>query len=185
MKILYVHGFGSYYDPAKSKIKTLQNLGEVIGVNVDYCEGFELSYAKVAEVAKHCDLIVGTSMGGFMASHVGADFGIPFVALNPAVAPQESLQKYAGSFVDYGGNDKVLSETAINSYPKIKTENGCGLVLLESADDVIDPIVTENLLSSVYAVRVYEGGSHRFDGLGALVGEIEAFVSNAETVYGF
>ena len=107
MKILYIHGFGSYYHPSKSKIQTLQRLGDVIGVNLDYCEGFEPSYEKVCEVVSSCDLIVGTSMGGYMASHVGTAYGIPFVALNPAVNPRDSLLKHVGSFVDYGGNDKV------------------------------------------------------------------------------
>jgi hypothetical protein len=82
MKILYIHGFGSYYDPAKSKVQTLQSLGDVVGVNVDYCEGFEVSVQKVKDAAMSCDLIVGTSMGGFMASHVGAAFGILMLSSN-------------------------------------------------------------------------------------------------------
>ena len=111
-----------------------------------------------------------------IASHVGAECGIPFVALNPVVAPQDTLQKYAGSFVDYGGNNKILTESATNSYPKIKTQNDCGLILLESGDYVLEPIVTEKLLSGIYLVKIYEGGSHRFDGLDIIVGEIKAFV---------
>lgn len=184
MKILYVHGFGSHYDPCNNKVQALSQLGEVVGVNIDYCDGFEKSFDKVIEAATNCDLIVGTSMGGYMASHVGAAAGIPFVALNPAVEPQKTLQKHEGSFVDYSGFAKNLSQKAIASYPMVATSDGCGLVLLQSADDVIDPKITEAMLSGVYNVKVYEGGSHRFEGLESLVGEISAFVDRAEMVYG-
>jgi predicted esterase YcpF (UPF0227 family) len=185
MKILYIHGFGSHYDPSKSKIQTLQRLGVVIGVNLDYCEGFDATYGKVCEAVSGCDLIVGTSMGGYMASHVGAACGIPFVALNPAVNPRDSLIKHVGSFVDHGGNDKFLSEEVVANYPDIKTTNGCGLVLLEADDDVIDPKATKALLDPTYDVRLYEGGSHRFDSLPMVLDEIAAFVEGAEMVYGF
>ena len=185
MKILYVHGFGSYYDRSKSKVQTLQSLGVVIGVNLDYCEGFEANFDKVCEAVSGCDLIVGTSMGGYMASHVGAACGIPFVALNPAVSPRVSLMKHVGSFVDYGGNNKVLSEAVVANYPDIKTTNGCGLVLLEADDDIIDPKATKALLDPVYDVRLYEGGSHHFDSLPMVLDEIVAFVEVAEMIYGF
>jgi predicted esterase YcpF (UPF0227 family) len=184
MKILYIHGFGSYYDPAKSKVQTLQSLGDVVGVNVDYCEGFEVSVQKVKDAAMSCDLIVGTSMGGFVASHVGAAFGIPFVALNPAINPSESLKKYVGAFVDYGGNHKVLDEAVVAHYPAIKTVGGCGLVLLEADDDVIDPNETLAALDDVYDVRMIEGGSHRFDSLPAQLSEIQDFFDGAGIVYG-
>ena len=81
MKILYVHGFGSNYHPTKPKVQLLRILGEVVGVDVDYCKGFDAAFQKVKVAAMTCDLIVGTSMGGFMASHIGAVLSIPFVAL--------------------------------------------------------------------------------------------------------
>ena len=50
MKILYIHGFGSHYDPSKSKVQTLQSLGVVIGINLDYCEGFETTYCRILKL---------------------------------------------------------------------------------------------------------------------------------------
>lgn len=185
MKILYIHGFGSHYDPSKSKVQTLQSLGVVIGVDLDYCEGFETTFDKLCKAVSSCNLIVGTSMGGYMASHVGSACGIPFVALNPAINPRDSLIRHIGSFVDYGGNNKVLSEAVVANYPDIKTTNGCGLILLESGDNIIDPTATKALLDPVYDVRLYEGGSHRFDSLPMVLDEIVAFVEVAEIVYGF
>ncbi len=177
MNILYVHGFGSRYDPLKSKIQALQTLGDVVGVDVDYCEGFEASYEKVLEAPSGCDLIVDTSMGGFMASHVGAESGILFVAMNPAIKPRNTLTKYVGDFIDYAGNDRFLSEKVVANYPDIQTVGGCGLILLESGDEVIDPIATFEMLDGIYDVKTYEGGSHRFDNLPMALLEIKAFVA--------
>ena len=160
-------------------------MGEVVGVDVDYCEGFDAAFQKVKVAAMTCDLIVGTSMGGFMASHVGAVLSIPFVALNPAIAPRETLLKYVGSFVDYNGNKKVLDQKTVANYPDFKTVNGCGLILLEAGDKVIDPKHTLRALEDFYDVRMIEGGSHRFDSLSDQIKEIAKFVIVAEMVYGF
>ena len=132
MRTLYVHGFGSRFDRENMKVKALSELGEVVGVDVDYCEGFEAAFSKVAAGAGQCDLIVGTSMGGYLASHVGAALGIPFVALNPAVKPSETLCRHIGTFVDYVGRHSTLREETVAGYPDIQMEGGCGLVLLEA-----------------------------------------------------
>ena len=56
---------------------------------------------------------------------------------------------------------------------------------MESGDNIIDPTATKALLDPVYDVRLYEGGSHRFDSLPMVLDEIVAFVEVAEIVYGF
>ena len=185
MRTLYVHGFGSRFDPGNPKLKALSELGEVVGVDVDYCEGFKTAFSEVSAGASECDLIVGTSMGGYLASHVGAAHGIPFVALNPAVKPSETLCRHIGTFVDYVGRHSTLTEETVAGYPDIQMVGGCGLILLEAGDDVIDPEVTMNMLREVYSVKMYEGGSHRFEGLSEHLGEIQAFMNIAEAVYGF
>lgn len=185
MKILYVHGFGSGFDPENPKVKTLGQLGDVVGVNVDYCKGFESAYDDVSNAANGCDLIVGTSMGGYMASHVGASKGIPFVALNPAVMPSKTLVRHIGDFVDYTGKQSSLSAEKVSSYPDIRMTDGCGLVLLESGDDVINPEETYNMLSETYRVEQYPGGSHRFESLADRMELIEEFVYRSEAVYGY
>ncbi|MEO1945163.1 MAG: YqiA/YcfP family alpha/beta fold hydrolase, partial [Candidatus Thioglobus sp.] len=42
------------------------------------------------------DLLVGTSMGGYMVAAIGDKLGVPFVAINPAIEPRESLKKTPG-----------------------------------------------------------------------------------------
>jgi predicted esterase YcpF (UPF0227 family) len=185
MKILYVHGFGSHYDPNHEKIQMLETLGTVIGVDVDYCKGFTPVFERVLDtvLAEGVDLIVGTSMGGYMAAHVGAETGTPFVALNPATEPSDSLQKWEGNFTDYNGNSHYLNENVIENYPEIVKE-GCGLVLVESADEVISAFNTSELLDEVFEVHMIKGGSHRFTHMEQAVELIKDFMNRAETGYG-
>ena len=166
MKILYIHGFGSHYDPTHDKIQMLETLGTVVGVNVDYCHGFTTVFntALDAVVAEEINLIVGTSMGGYLAAHVGAKAGIPFVSLNPATNPGVALQKWVGTFKDYADNDKCLTPSTVESYPSI-TQDGAGLIVVESGDEIICAADTIALLKDVFRVELFTGGSHRFTNL--------------------
>jgi predicted esterase YcpF (UPF0227 family) len=185
MKILYVHGFGSHYDPEHEKIKLLETLGTVVGVDVDYCKGFRRAFEMVLESAlsQKVDLIVGTSMGGFMAAHVGAETGTPFVALNPATQPSKTLQKWVGTFTDYAGNDRTLTKDCVDNYPDIIQE-GSGLVIVETADEIINAYNTAALLNGVYQVEVFGGGSHRFTHMKNALPVIQEFYTQSETSYG-
>lgn len=184
MKILYIHGFGSKFDPTHEKIQMLETLGTVVGVDVDYCKGYDHVSSTIYDaVMQHgVDLIVGTSMGGYMSAQMGNHCGVPFVALNPAVTPSESLQKWVGNFTDHVGRDHSLSESTVSSYPDITTE-GCGLVIVETADEVIPAYHTQELLQEHFQVEVFKGGEHRFAHMEAALPLIKAHVKNAGAVY--
>ena len=184
MKILYIHGFGSHYDPTHEKIQELEKIGDVVGVDIDYYRGYESAFATAHAAIKdnHIDLIVGTSMGGYLAAAVGTDAGIPFVALNPAIEPKTSLLKWEGSVVDYTGGQHYLTRAAIDSYPDIAT-TGAGLILVESADEVIHAQTTVDTLSEFYQVKMFTGGSHRFTHMSAALPIITEFYSRASVSY--
>jgi len=185
MKILYVHGFGSHFDPTHSKIKILGELGTVVGVDVEYCKGFEHSYNIVfdAVLAQEVDLIIGTSMGGYIAAHVGAKTGTPFVALNPATIPSVNLQKWVGNFTDFSGNDHCLTDAVVEGYPEITTD-GWGLVIVESGDEIINASDTVAMLENNFQVVKLNGGGHRFVHMELALPIIREFYSRANTSYG-
>jgi predicted esterase YcpF (UPF0227 family) len=185
MKILYVHGFGSQFDSSHKKVRHLETLGIVIGVDIDYCNGFDQANATIRDVvmANHVDLIVGTSMGGYMAARVGHDTGIPFVAINPATAPSQSLEKYVGTFIDHNGDSKHLTSHIANGYPDIQ-QSGCGLVLLDSGDEVINASDTHKLLDDVFKVHTFGGGCHRFSHIAESLPLIQDHINMARTTYG-
>ncbi len=161
MNILYIHGFGSAFDPESEKVAALGTLGTVYGVNLDYTMPFEVTKELVTDAIQYhqIDLIVGTSMGGYTASQCAA--GIPFVAINPAVDPALGLQKYLGEHVDHTGKQFQLRAETIRDLPKFSTV-GAGLILLDLADEVIDANITQAELQAHYKVVAWAGGHHRF-----------------------
>ena len=185
MNIYYCHGFASQFDPNSSKLEVLSRLGSIDGHNIDYTKPAE-------EVVQHCvdtliksdiDLLVGTAMGGWLASVVGTRLGIPFVAINPAIDPSQTLKKHVGTGLDFQGEEYHLTESVIDSYGSLAT-NGCGLILLDQADDVIDWRVTHDLLQEHYSVVSFPGGSHRFEHMEEALPLIEAFFERSSLVYG-
>jgi len=163
MKILYIHGFGSNYSPDNEKIKLLETLGTVIGIDIDYCKRFYSTFNVLIDVVleKDIDLIVGTSMGGYMAAMVGEKTNTAFISLNPVIKPSETLTHWIGTFTDYDGNDRCLTEDVVSDYPDI-THNGYGLILVDSNDEILKANNTVNLLDNIFNVKVFNGGNHEF-----------------------
>lgn len=164
MNILYLHGFGSTFDETSNKVSHLKKIGNVFGLNIDYSKGQEYVFDLLDEFLKnhHIDLLVGTSMGGWLANQIGSRCGIPFVSINPVISPSESLKKYLGNFLDFVGNFVSVRLEKIKKYDDFLLE-GRGLILLDMGDGVIDPKETQERLSNQFEVVSYPGGSHRFD----------------------
>lgn len=168
MNILYLHGFASKFEPESDKIKTLGELGAVSGFDIDYTltpdQIFGVIETHIHNTEQDYDVIVGTSLGGYFAAMVGARLGIPFVAINPSIDPAISLQASAGEGRDWSGKKYVLEKSTISLYkPFTNLPQGFGLILLDRGDDVFDNERTFNVLSGMYEVSIYNGGSHRFE----------------------
>ena len=185
MKIVYLHGFGSRYKADSPKVNELKNIGHVVGFKIDYCMNADLLIEHVCDqISKQgVDLIVGTSMGGWLASQVGTLLGIPFVALNPAIDPRESLLRHLGTSVDYCGNNINMTNDIVDSYDRFNT-GGCGLILLEEGDELFDFSVTESVLKVYYDVKIFKGGSHRFEDMKDTLELITNFKNQSELIYG-
>lgn len=172
--ILYIHGFGSQFDPEGTKATALSQIGRVIGVDVDYTMGSGAVIAALKDFLRQnaVDLIVGTSMGGWAAAEMSARLRIPFAALNPAVQPSVSLRQGVGTHVDYTGREFTLTEETVDKYWDMSRE-GRGVILLEDGDEVIDPDTTARLYAYAYQITRFPGGSHRFENLRDAVPVIE------------
>ncbi len=164
LNIYYLHGFASRFDASSQKLKTLARLGPVRGHDMDYTQSAE-------DVIEDCldklmqvnpDLIVGTSMGGWLAGILGAEVGIPFVAINPAVDPSQTLKAHIGNGRDHQGNAFELTSTVVASYYPF-THYGRGLILLDEGDEVINCQNSYHALKDYYPVHFFPGGSHRFE----------------------
>jgi len=181
LNIFYCHGFASCFDPDKPKVQTLGRLGPVHGCDIEYTRPAEEVLMRTIEKGDlaNVDVIVGTSMGGWLAASLGASLGIPFVAINPAVDPSETLRKYIGSGVDFQGQTYNLDAEAVASYWPISTK-GQGLILLDEGDEVIDAHHTQSVLGDHYEVILFPGGDHRFAHMEEALPTIEAFLARSQ-----
>lgn len=186
IKVMYLHGYGSQFDPNSEKMRCLSELGPVVGPNLNYGKGMDAVKKAASDLAlqEDCELIVGTSMGGWLASHVGAALGISFVALNPALFPSQTLRKYIGKTVNYDGFDATIDAATVAGYEDFCTRRGCGLILCEAGDEVLDAHATIAYLDKYYAVELIPGGNHRFESLALQLDKIRRHYDIACMNYG-
>jgi predicted esterase YcpF (UPF0227 family) len=171
-RIMYCHGFASNFDPRKDKVKALSMLAPVQGVTIDYtCPPEKIFEAFAAELqGASRTLIVGTSMGGFFAAWLGSVFTLPFIAINPAVSPAASLQKYLGRGQTHFGTPYDLKKEVVRAYQDIPFQlDGPGEIILDLGDEVIDAQETQAVVSNQLPITTFEGGSHRFDHMSELL----------------
>lgn len=171
-RIMYCHGFASNFDPQKDKAKALSMLAPVQGVTVDYTSPpekvFEAFAAPIQEPSR--TLIVGTSMGGFFTAWLGSAFNVPFIAINPAVSPATSLQKYLGRGQTHFGTPYDLKREVVRAYQDIPFRlDGPGEIVLDLGDEVIDAQETLAMVANRLPTTTFQGGSHRFDHMSELL----------------
>lgn len=170
--ILYCHGWGSDFDPGKEKIRSLARMHPVDGVTVDYTQHPQEVFENHASRLKlHPGaLVVGTSLGGFFAAWLGTEFGRPFVAINPAIAPGKTLRAYIGHGVNHLGKTFELTEDCVRAYDSLAFRmDGQGTIILDLGDELLDSRATLDFVGGRLPTVVFEGGSHRFDHMAELI----------------
>lgn len=115
-------------------------------------------------------MLIGSSLGGFWAQYLAAEFGARIVLINPSLRPDETLARHIGRYRNEatGGETRLTAEDvrALRNYrvepcdPRVPT-----LVLLDAGDDVLDYRIAEAAFYACGETLVYPGGSHRFDHL--------------------
>jgi predicted esterase YcpF (UPF0227 family) len=138
-------------------------------------------------------MLIGSSLGGFWAQYLarqnwqqnrgqshGPDHGlVAIVLINPSLRPDETLARHVGRYRNEAtGGETVLTSAdvaALHAYrvepcdPRVPT-----LVLLDTADEVLDYRMAEAAFRGCGKTLVYPGGSHRFEHLPEALPEILA-----------
>lgn len=201
MNVMYINGFGGQPldngplpEPGTKKyylnklVSSFFHHGSVSNFTPDYTLSVDQQLSFFHSVYYESELIeidlfIGTSMGGWLAQRLGEKYGIPFVSINPAVDPQKTLQRRIGDGETYGGEKYHLTEATVNSYDPMGHE-GCGLILLDMEDEVIDSHATINTYNSSFKIHSFPGGNHRFQHWDESIELIKSFYINAELTYG-
>jgi hypothetical protein len=129
MKIAYLHGLESSIDQKDPKIIFLnKNFDNVYAPSINYKDDktFNKLYKNIKSL--NPDLIVGSSMGGYVSYLIGSKLSIPVLLFNPAMTGRgfdpvvdDSGLKKTKINIRFGKSDSVISGSAVRSFFK---ENG-------------------------------------------------------------
>jgi predicted esterase YcpF (UPF0227 family) len=137
-KILYLHGLES--KQGGEKVEFIAGECAVYAPAIDY--RVEDLHGKIHNIIMHFkpDLIIGSSMGGYVAHEFAKSFNIPAILLNPAIHSR-SFEPDLDTFIL--GFDTTFIERQI--------------VLLGKNDRVIDPEITKTMLGDDKRFVIEEG----------------------------
>lgn len=170
MTLVYLHGFNSA--PQSHKAQVLRRYLEERGLGSRFAcpelphRPFEAIACAEREIALRPPgtvTLVGSSLGGFYATHLAEKHGLRAVLLNPAVTPQLDLESYLGTQRNlYTGEAYELTREHIAEWraldtPTIRPERY--LLIVETGDEVLDHRVAVRKYAGARQI-VVEGGDH-------------------------
>lgn len=112
--------------------------------------------------------LIGSSLGGFMATALAEEFGLKAILVNPAVKPYELISGVLGENTNpYTGETFILDESHIKELHQLEvqpiTRPERLKVLLQTGDETLDYRKAVSYYHGCPQV-VEEGGDHRFQG---------------------
>lgn len=155
MRILNIHGYqGDAHNAAYSALKEVGGDDlDIISPAVDHDktppeEVIKLFRDIIDE--KKPDILAGTSLGGFYAAVLSAEYDLPVLLVNPCLLPFDVLPK-----LGYSGDIRTYMKL-FGRLMKLKSENVCTVV--GEKDEIIDtPEITRSMLFNDRFISVPEG----------------------------
>ena len=115
--ILYLHGFRS--SPNSFKARVMAERLAALGRGAEWCcpmlpvsplETVALVEERVAAANPEQVTVIGSSLGGYFATHLAEKHGWRAVLLNPAVVPERDLSHYLGEQPLWHGGGSIVVE---------------------------------------------------------------------------
>jgi hypothetical protein len=181
--LIYLHGFNS--GPQSHKAQVLKHHMERLGLGARYaCPAlppapFEAIAVAEAALTQHPGAtLVGSSLGGFYATHLAEKHDLRAVLLNPAVTPQADLESYLGEQRNlYSGATYVLTRAHLEHWRALAVDTVRPeryLLLVETGDEVLDYRLAVARYAGAEQV-VTPGGDHSLQGFPQHLDRILAF----------
>lgn len=184
--ILYLHGFRS--SPLSFKARLLTAHFAKLGRSEEFVcpqlpaspqAAIELALSLVADVPVEELSIVGSSLGGFYATHLAEKLGCKAVLLNPAVKPPRDLASYVGVTTAYHSDEpfefkqEYIPEFLCFAVPKISSPQRYFLIAA-TGDEVLD---WREMVAHYPKVmqRIIEGSDHGISEFADYIEEVVAF----------
>lgn len=182
--ILYLHGFNSA--PASRKAELLRGYLESFGLAGEFrCPALPHWPADALSVIdaeiRNCGgspTLVGSSLGGFYATHFAEQQGLRAVLINPAITPHLGLRSYLGPQQNlYTGERYELTLAHLEGWAGLvggRIDPERYLLLLETGDELLDWRLTARRYEGARTV-IREGGDHTLRSFAEHLARIVAF----------
>lgn len=188
--IVYLHGFRS--SPRSVKAQAMVRAVDALPANVrPRLDVPDLGHAPAEAIAKVLALVergrppgaplafIGSSLGGYYATHLAERLGARAVLVNPAVRPYEDLAPYKGVQTNmYSGESFVVTDAHFDelralAVPRI-TRPARYFLLVQSGDEVLDWREAVAHYAGAFQY-VQGGGDHAFQDFDAQIPAILRF----------
>ncbi|WP_298931674.1 YqiA/YcfP family alpha/beta fold hydrolase [uncultured Ramlibacter sp.] len=186
--LLYLHGFRSSPQSAKARqvaARMAQRHPEVVW----WCPQLppsprtaaQLMLQGIAGWPQHTMGVIGSSLGGFYATHVAETTGCPAVLLNPAVDPARDLAKYIGEQASWHAPEErfffapafVDELRALQHGPVADPQRY--FAVIAKGDEVLDWREMADRYPGAHH-KLLEGGDHALSDFDAHIGEVLGFL---------
>lgn len=162
--VVYFHGYGSSSKTDKV-VGLAQNFDSVaapdIPIDFDDASVYLTNWINDLKSDGRSLLFVGTSLGGYWASRMSAQFKIPAVIINPSCTPSSTLSRYG------------VDATVISKYPNLVVSSDVPrIVLLAQDDDMLDYNFAAKLFANKAHVKLFKSGGHCFQDINTISSNI-------------
>lgn len=130
--------------------------------------------------------LVGSSLGGYYATHLAERFGARAVLINPAIRPQDDLRPYRGPQTNlYTGRTFVVTEAHFDELAALAvvriTAPDRYFLLVQSGDEVLDYREAVRFYGGAWQY-VEAGGDHAFQRFDAQIPALLRFAGVARSM---
>ncbi len=182
--IVYLHGFASSSQSEKAVLVRdyfQQHLPQhqLSVPDLPYTPAEAWQELKQLCLQRQPDLLIGSSLGGFLATALAEQYGCRAVLINPAVRPHLLLQQHLGRY--YHPVRAQHYEVRAEHLPQLQElqvrqlrQPAHYLVLLQSGDEVLDYRQALDFYQQCQ-LDVQEGGDHSYQNLQSRLADIVNF----------
>ena len=181
--IFYIHGFNSSAASSSGRLLERQ-----LGVRVHameyrsdamYADSFKSLTEQLNRHGDGCNVLVGTSMGGFYALMLSAAALTPCVAFNPVVEPRRQLRQFLGRNVNFQTHEAYdFTEAMLDSYPERVAGPGGNVpvqVYVSETDELLQG--NADLVRRIYPACTVTRTAHRIGDFTPYLATIRQFES--------
>jgi predicted esterase YcpF (UPF0227 family) len=190
--ILYIHGLNS--SPASLKARLLQaamqRLGRATQLQVPALhhhpqQAMGQLEAAVAQLGR--PLLVGSSLGGYYATHLAERYGLKALLINPAVRPQLLFEAHLGPQQNYyTGECWQLTLEHVAALARLEVpapqDPARYQVWLQTGDETLDYRAAERYYRAC-SLRIQAGGEHGFRGFAQCLPALLVFAGIAPALW--